>query len=330
MPNRNYNANNYRYGFNGKENDKSINEGAQDFGAREYDNKLGRFFSMDPFDFSTPDQSPFGYAQNNPLWKIDIEGEKTKYFDNNGNLLHESNDNLPNAVVILSELESRTFSYYMKQLKEGNRDLDDDDLNKSLRDLFGTKYFIETINKFHDKFKDFKYVYKDGTVSNYGHETGAGLFVVNGVAKIGNDAVIGDPGMTPWQALMGQGKLDNASGLIHTHDNGGRKVDEKLANEGLGYQEGTTFEDIPSRGDYESNSFYSRQDPAVDISVSESNITFYKNNGGKFKNIIIDPKTFKIKTNNVGTPYIPTGGPQTKPSGTTSKVTSYQNARFLD
>ena len=37
----------YRYGFNGKENDKDISEGGQDYGMRIYDARLGRFLSVD-------------------------------------------------------------------------------------------------------------------------------------------------------------------------------------------------------------------------------------------------------------------------------------------
>ena len=41
----------YRYGFNGKENDDEVKgEGnQQDYGMRIYDPRLGRFLSVDPF-----------------------------------------------------------------------------------------------------------------------------------------------------------------------------------------------------------------------------------------------------------------------------------------
>ena len=40
-------VNGYRYGFNGKENDKDISEGGQDYGMRIYDGRLGKFLSVD-------------------------------------------------------------------------------------------------------------------------------------------------------------------------------------------------------------------------------------------------------------------------------------------
>jgi hypothetical protein len=37
MPGRSYNSGNYRYGFNGKENDNDAKVGYQSYGNREYD-----------------------------------------------------------------------------------------------------------------------------------------------------------------------------------------------------------------------------------------------------------------------------------------------------
>jgi RHS repeat-associated protein len=74
MPGRTYNSSDYRYGFNGKENDKEIDAGAQDFGARIYDNRLGKFFSQDPFMYVIPNKTPYCFAGNSPIAFIDING----------------------------------------------------------------------------------------------------------------------------------------------------------------------------------------------------------------------------------------------------------------
>jgi RHS repeat-associated protein len=66
----------YRYGFNGKENDKEVNEGAQDFGARIYDNRLGHWLSVDPLMQKYPYFSPYTYCANNPIYIIDNDGKK--------------------------------------------------------------------------------------------------------------------------------------------------------------------------------------------------------------------------------------------------------------
>ena len=49
MPGRKYTQTNsgYRYGFNGKEDDKDISDGGQDYGMRIYDTRIGKFLSMD-------------------------------------------------------------------------------------------------------------------------------------------------------------------------------------------------------------------------------------------------------------------------------------------
>lgn len=53
MPGRNWSSSTYRYGFNGKENDNEIKGtgNQQDYGMRIYDPRLGRFLSVDPFNY---------------------------------------------------------------------------------------------------------------------------------------------------------------------------------------------------------------------------------------------------------------------------------------
>ncbi len=45
------------------------------FEARIYDSRLGRFLSLDPKWFDYPHYSPYIFAGNNPIWKIDFEGK---------------------------------------------------------------------------------------------------------------------------------------------------------------------------------------------------------------------------------------------------------------
>ena len=79
MPGRNYNApgaKDFRYGFNGKENDNEVKgEGnQQDYGMRIYDPRLGRFLSRDPLTYSYPYYTPYSFAGNKPIWCIDLDG----------------------------------------------------------------------------------------------------------------------------------------------------------------------------------------------------------------------------------------------------------------
>ncbi len=75
MPGRSYNAGSgYRYGFNGKENDKDISEGGQDYGMRISDNRLGKFLSTDPITAKYPELTPYQFASNRPIDGIDEDG----------------------------------------------------------------------------------------------------------------------------------------------------------------------------------------------------------------------------------------------------------------
>ena len=82
MPGRKYQAGagfKYRYGFNGKEDDKDISEGGQDYGMRIYDARLGRFLSVDPLAKEYPWNSTYAFAENDPINFIDLDGlEKAK------------------------------------------------------------------------------------------------------------------------------------------------------------------------------------------------------------------------------------------------------------
>jgi len=81
MPGRKFTAGTqYRYGFNGKENDNEVKgEGnQQDYGMRVYDPRLGKFLSVDPLAKSFPWYTPFQFAGNTPIQAIDLDGEEPK------------------------------------------------------------------------------------------------------------------------------------------------------------------------------------------------------------------------------------------------------------
>jgi RHS repeat-associated protein len=74
MPGKKYltNANTTKEGFTGKERDK--HSGLDYFGARFYDNKIGKFISVDPHSFNYKSLTSYNYVGNNPLNFIDPTG----------------------------------------------------------------------------------------------------------------------------------------------------------------------------------------------------------------------------------------------------------------
>jgi len=77
MPHRSYASTaNYRFGFNGKENDNESKGlgNQQDYGMRVYDPRIGKFLSVDPLLNSYPWNSPYSYAEGDPINYIDIDG----------------------------------------------------------------------------------------------------------------------------------------------------------------------------------------------------------------------------------------------------------------
>ncbi|MBW7914991.1 MAG: hypothetical protein H3C54_15100, partial [Taibaiella sp.] len=92
MPGRKFTSERYRYGFNGKENDKDISPGAQDYGMRINDNRLGRFLSVDPIAAKYPELTPYQFASNRPIDGVDMDGleyvKRTHIVAGNGEVIH--------------------------------------------------------------------------------------------------------------------------------------------------------------------------------------------------------------------------------------------------
>ena len=82
MPGRKYQqgTSSYRYGFNGKEQDKeTYGDGNEyDYGFRIYNPRLGRFLSVDPLTINYPWYTPYQFAGNKPIIAIDLDGLEEK------------------------------------------------------------------------------------------------------------------------------------------------------------------------------------------------------------------------------------------------------------
>nr|WP_315203610.1 DUF6443 domain-containing protein [uncultured Flavobacterium sp.] len=69
------NLSGYKYKYNGKELQDELGLNVYDYGMRNYDSALGRFFNMDRFSEKYYDVNPYQYCVNNPLRFIDINGD---------------------------------------------------------------------------------------------------------------------------------------------------------------------------------------------------------------------------------------------------------------
>ena len=82
VPNRHGNTSSYRYGFNGKEKDDELKgEGnVINYEARFFDPRVGRFLSLDPLSKKFPMLSPFQFANNTPIWAVDLDGLEARVY----------------------------------------------------------------------------------------------------------------------------------------------------------------------------------------------------------------------------------------------------------
>jgi RHS repeat-associated protein len=88
------------YKYNGKEEQKET--GWLDYGARMYDNALGRFFNQDRFADKYLDFTPYQYAANNPVLYIDVNGDSINF----SSIMEQGG--VQAVVNILSDLSEQT------------------------------------------------------------------------------------------------------------------------------------------------------------------------------------------------------------------------------
>jgi len=77
LPGRNYSSSTYAFGFNGMRKDDEIHGAtgtSYDFGARLYDPRVGRWWSIDPLAGKYAFASPYCFALANPILFIDYDG----------------------------------------------------------------------------------------------------------------------------------------------------------------------------------------------------------------------------------------------------------------
>jgi len=146
----------YKYGFNGKENDDEIagNNNALDFGARIYDARIARFMCVDFAANKFPHLSPYNFASNNPIGAIDKNGDSTVYVSSTGAVLLTSFSSLTNAVVVIADVSKFKFNVHRIINYYGIESIDGDLTDASFR-RFGEAYLIDEFFKMDDAYKQY-------------------------------------------------------------------------------------------------------------------------------------------------------------------------------
>ena len=236
----NYAAGYYPYGKTLRE----WNVGSEDFGYqssqkdkekgtyytlyRALDAEIARWHQYDPK--ATPFESPYTGMANNPVMYNDVLGDSSKFFNESGELLLTTHDNLENAVVIINDDNFDAFQERLTLAEQKNIDINSDKLVKSLRGL-GDSYMI-------DEMKHFFYSTIGDAQYGYSYEHGSYLYIKNKEVRIGNENITNNL----YRNVILPTKKD-AYGDLHTHPNAGL------------YDSPTTgvFEHRPSSQDYDNN-----------------------------------------------------------------------------
>ena len=76
MKERSFSNEEYRFGFNGMEEERDFGSEITDHGARLLNKALGRWFACDPLEFKYPSLSTFSFSNNSPIMFKDDDGRE--------------------------------------------------------------------------------------------------------------------------------------------------------------------------------------------------------------------------------------------------------------
>lgn len=100
---RDYVANDYRFGYNGMEKDNAVKGNGNSYTTefRQYDPRLGRWLSLDPLMHEFPWMSPYVAFNNNPIFFIDPLGLEGEPGDGDPRIYYNPNGSVGNVIVLV-------------------------------------------------------------------------------------------------------------------------------------------------------------------------------------------------------------------------------------
>lgn len=228
MPGRSFNlGDNYRYGFNGKENDNEVKgEGnQQDYGFRIYDPRIGRFLSVDPLTKDYPYLTSYQFASNSPVSGVDLDGLEY-YYAADGSFIGQGAN--PNSLEVrLGKVTGNT--------KSGKPIITAIDIKGNL-----TKQWI-VLNQNHNDFKSLAAVLY-AEAAGTGKEVAGIYSVLENRAKYENTSVVEQA--TVAKGVYGAGKTESTK--INTEK--GSLADRKRSEVFKGLVSGSASEEDFSNG----------------------------------------------------------------------------------
>ncbi|PQJ76520.1 hypothetical protein BTO16_11485 [Polaribacter glomeratus] len=96
------NGSEHKYKYHGKEHQEELGLNWYDYGARNYQPDIGRWFNPDPLSDEFPEWSPYNFVKNNPSFYIDPTGlaPETIYENINSGETVEVNDGIDKTIKV--------------------------------------------------------------------------------------------------------------------------------------------------------------------------------------------------------------------------------------